>query len=249
MKTILYLSALICAFTVQAVQSQEITNVDDFTKVIISPHIESKFVKGEKNSVEILSNTESKDKVNIQVKGKTLRVYLDDAKETTKTKTVMKNGMKMKVPIYKERVLSVLITYVDLSELSLRGEQNTLCESPITTDKFNLKIYGASEVVFNEVDFDEIDVDIYGESDLTILDGKIDYQKITVYGESKINLLNVENIESKLKAFGEAEFDVNVSEAIKFTSYGEAVLRYKGNAQVNTGLSLGDSEIINIDFP
>lgn len=249
MKSFLYIALLICAFTVQIVQSQNNIAVDDFKKVIISPHIETTFTKGDKNSVEILSNTESNDKVNIEVKGKTLRVYLDDAKDITKTKTVEKNGMKMKIPIYKGKVLAVLITYTEIDELSLRGEQKTLCESHITAEKFKLKIYGASEVVFNEVDFTEIDVDIYGESNLSILDGKIHFQKITVYGESKINLLGVKNVESKLKAFGEAEFDVNVSESIKFTSYGEAKLRYKGGADVSTGLSIGESEIINIEIP
>ncbi len=247
MRTILYLSIMICAFAVQIASSQTKTAVKDFDKVIISPHIESKFVQGDENSVTVLSSTESEEKINVEVKGKTLRVYLDDAKETTKQEKIVKNGMSMKVPIYKGKVLSILVTYKNINELSLRGEQVTLCESPITIEKFTLKIYGESQVTFNEVNVSEIDVDVYGESNLTILKGSIGFQKITAYGEGKMNLLGVENKESKLKAFGEAQFDVNVSEAIKFTSYGEAVLRYKGGANVTTGLSFGDSEIIALE--
>ena len=225
-------------------QNQQLTIFD---KVVISPHIESKFVHGNENSVTILSSTEPEDKINIEVKGKTLRVFLDDAKETTKQEKITKNGMTMKVPIYKGKVLSILITYKNIDELSLRGEQITLCESPINTEKFSLKIYGESQVTFNEMNLSEIDIAIYGESNLTILKGNIGFQKITAYGEGKINLLGVNNKESRLKAYGEAQFDVNVSEAIKFTSYGEAVLRYKGNANVTTGLSFGDSEIIALE--
>ena len=247
MRTILYLSIVICAFAVQIASSQTKTAVDDFDKVIISPHIESKFVQGDENSVTVLSSTQPEDKINIEVKGNTLRVYLDDSKETTKQEKITKNGITMKVPIYKGKVLSILVMYKNISELSLRGEQITLCESPIRTSKFTLKIYGESQVTFNEVNVSEIDVDVYGESNLTILKGNIGFQKITAYGEGKMNLLGVENKESKLKAFGEAQFDVNASKAIKFTSYGEAVLRYKGSANVTTGLSFGDSEIINID--
>ncbi|MEM6515501.1 MAG: head GIN domain-containing protein [Bacteroidota bacterium] len=249
MRIILYFSVLVSNLIVQQFHAQTKIPVDDFKKVIISPHIETKFVQGDENSVTILSSTESEDKINIKVKGKTLRVYLDDAKEWTKGKKVKKENMKMKMPIYKGKVLTILVTYINLKSLSVRGEQRTLCESLIKGEKFKLNIYGESEVAFNDVELDKLDVDIFGESNFTILDGKIDFQKITVYGESKINLMAVENKASKLKAFGEAEFEVNVSERIKFTAYGEAILRHKGGAEVSKGLSIGDSEIISINLP
>ncbi len=231
----------------QVVLGQTKTTVGSFNKVIISPHIETTFVQGEEESVTILENRLSNDKVNIEVKSGTLRVYLDDAKVTTKHKKVVRNGMKIKEPIYKGKVLTIRITYKNLDNLSLRGEQKTLCTNLINTDNFYLKIYGESQVTFNNVNFKEFDVDIYGESKLTVLKGKVEQQNITSYGESEINLVGVDNSVSKLKAYGEAEFKVMTSDLIKFTAYGEAEVFYKGNPDIDRGLSFGESRISQIN--
>lgn len=247
MKNLKYIAVLVLAFTCQLVVAQTVKNVQPFNKVIISPHIETTFVQGDEESVTILESTEPEEKINIEVNGNTLRVYLDDAKETTKQEKVIINGVKRKVPIYKNKVLTIVVTYKSIDELSLRGEQRTACESLIDVSTFKLKIYGESQVIFNEVNFKELDAAVYGESELTIEKGIVDNQNITVYGESVINLVEVKNKTSKLKAYGEAEFIVQASERIKFTAYGEAKLRYKGTANVDKGLSFGDSEIIRID--
>ncbi|MDN3492574.1 head GIN domain-containing protein [Winogradskyella bathintestinalis] len=221
--------------------------VENFNKVIISPHIETTFIQGDETSVTILNSTEPDDKINVEVSGETLRVYLDDAKETTKHQKIEVDGIKRNVPIYNGKVLTIVITYKTINNLSLRGEQRTVCENLIAVEKFKLKIYGESQVTFNDINFKEFDVDVYGESELIIIKGKTNHQNITAYGEGKINLVEVENKESKLKAYGEAVFTINTSEQIKFTAYGEAELHYKGSATVKTGLSFGDSTISRIE--
>ena len=247
MKNLRHIAILGILMVSQITLAQTKKIVDAFNKVIISPHIQTTFVQGDEESVTILENTVSDDKVNIEVNGGTLRVYLDDAKMTTKHKKVVRNGVKMKVPIYKGKVLTVKVTYKHIDNLSLRGEETTVCESAIDVEQFKLKIYGESEVTFNEINTNDFDVDVYGESRLIVKKGSIDNQHITAYGEGEINLVEVDNKTSKLKAFGEAEFWVNVSERIKFTAYGEAELFYKGNAEINQGLSFGDSQINRIN--
>ncbi|WP_299275580.1 DUF2807 domain-containing protein [uncultured Psychroserpens sp.] len=247
MKNLKYVAILMMACMSQTMFGQTKKNVSAFNKVIISPHIESILVEGNDESVTILDSTEPEDKITIEVKGETLRVYLDDAKEVTKHEKVVRNGVKMKVPIYKGKVLTIKVTYKSLKSLSVRGEQMTLCESTIDTNKFKLNIYGESQVVFNDVQLSDFDVDMYGESKLFIKKGVIDRQKITVYGEGEIDLVQVENKTSKLKAFGEAEFMIQSSGHIKFTAYGEAKLQYKGDASISKGISFGDFEISQID--
>ncbi|BAO76520.1 GIN domain-containing protein [Winogradskyella sp. PG-2] len=247
MKNLKQITIIALIFISQILIAQTKRVVESFNKVIISPHIETTFVQGDEESVTILKNTLTDDKVNIEVNGETLRVYLDDAKETTKHESIVKNGVKMKVPIYKGKVLTILVTYKRIDNLSLRGEQRTICESLIEVGKFKLKIYGESQVTFNDVNFKEFEVDVYGESQLTIKNGITENQKITAYGEGEINLVGIDNKTSRLKAYGEAEFRVKSSERIKFTAYGEAELYYKGDAKVSKGLSFGDSQINRID--
>ncbi|MBU2920981.1 DUF2807 domain-containing protein [Winogradskyella psychrotolerans] len=247
MKTIKYIALLILILISQMVLAQTKQMVESFDKVIISPHIETTFVQGDEESVTILDNTEPEDKINIEVNKNTLRVYLDDAKETTKHEKVIIDGVERKVPIYKGKVLTIRVTYKSIETLSVRGEQRTLCQSLIEAEKFKLYMYGESQVRFNDVNIDTFNVDIYGESELIIKKGTTVKQNITAYGAGIINLVDVDNKSSKLKAYGEAVFKIQASERIKFTAYGEATLRYKGEAEVNKGLSFGDYEIRRID--
>jgi len=247
MKNIKYIAIVALTLISQIAFAQTKKTVESFNKVIISPHIETTFVQGDEESVTILENTLSDDKVNIEINSGTLNVYLDDAKVTTKHEKVVKNGMKMKVPIYKGKVLTIKVTYKNIDNLSLRGEQRTICESLIDEENFNLKVYGESEVTFSAMNITNLSADIYGESQLTIEKGIIDYQRITAYGEGKINVVEVKNRKGKYRALGEAVFRVNTSEHIKFTAFGEAELYYKGNPEIAKGFGVGASTINQID--
>jgi len=234
-----------CVVTVSVAQTKQIVN--SFNKVVISPHIEAVLVEGDEESVTIIENKLSSDIVNIEVKGKTLRVYLDDAKEVTKSKTIRVNGIKRKVPIYKNKVLSIIVTYKKIEELSTRGEQVITCKSSLKQDNLNLKIYGESQVTLTNVELNNLQVAIYGESEFVIQKGKTTNQKITAYGEGNINLFAIDNKSTKLRAYGEAEFKINASEKIKITAYGDASLEYKGNASISKGIAIGDVNISQVD--
>ncbi|WP_299438481.1 DUF2807 domain-containing protein [uncultured Aquimarina sp.] len=246
MKHLKHLLTLLLVTSIQLGIAQTRTTVDSFEKVIISPHIEATFVESNEESVIIEESTEPEDKINIEVKGNVLRVYLDDAKETTKNETVIINGTKRQVPIYKGKVLTITVNYKQLKTLSIRGEQATLCKSKIDRETFRLKIYGESQIVLNDVNLEYLDVDIYGASTLEIKNGNIENQKITAYGESFTNLLGVDNKNTKLKAFGEAEFKIQASNRIKLTAFGEARLYYKGDASIQKGLNIGEVKISEI---
>ncbi|GAA3514288.1 hypothetical protein GCM10022393_30270 [Aquimarina addita] len=215
--------------------------VDDFQKIIISPHIQVTFKQGTKEEVFIEEATIPMDKINIEVHNKTLRIYLDDAK--TKTKTVYKNGSKQKTPIYKGTIVKAIITYKNLNELSLRGEQTFVCESLLDGKEFQLKIFGESRVYLNEVQLKTLHATIYGESLLEIKKGTINKQKFTAYGESKINALGVNNNDTKITAFGAGSYRFNVSDQLKITAFGEAVVAFEGNPAIDKGIVIGEATI------
>src|SRR6187399_1535164 len=100
LKKKIYLIVLLL-FAIKITNAQTTIKVDHFDKVIVSPHIEVTFIEGNEEKVTIDKSTVSADKINIEVHGKTLRIYLDDAKEVEKTQTVYENGNKVKRHIYK----------------------------------------------------------------------------------------------------------------------------------------------------
>ena len=221
--------------------------VESFNKVIVSPHIAVNFVQGNEESVVIESINEPIQKMNVEVVGKTLRLYLDGAKLVTKSERVEGENWKGKRAIYKGTIVTATVTYKTLEELSLRGEETFVCESPITLEKFRLKIYGESQVYLNDVDLDRLQTTIYGESYLELKEGRIGSQKITAYGETKVNMLGVSSATTKITAFGEGRYHIKVADRLKVTAYGEAMVAYEGNPEVDKGIILGKATIHKIN--
>ncbi len=221
--------------------------VNHFNEVIVSPHIQVTFVEGNEESVAIEKSTVSNEKIHIEVNNKTLRVYLEGAKEIEKSKKVYENGYKEKQPLYKGTVVTATVTYKTLSELSVRGEETQVCKSLLTGDRFLLKIYGESHVILNAVNLGELHAITYGESEVVIKSGSIKFQRYTAYGESKINSLGISGNKGSITAYGEADFKVNVSDEIRITAFGEAKLQYKGDPKISKGLHFGEMHVDRIE--
>ncbi|MEO8413004.1 MAG: head GIN domain-containing protein [Ginsengibacter sp.] len=234
-------------FGYQATFAQTTTPVDHFDKAIISPHVQVTFVEGNEESVTIENNTAGSDKLKIEVNNRTLRIYLYGAKEVTKNAKAYDNGYKEKQPLYNGTVVTAIVTYKTLDNLSIRGEETIVCKSPLKGDRFKLKIYGESDVILNEVHLGELQTTLYGESLLEIKSGDIKNQRYTAYGESRVNSLGINGNTSRITSYGESDFKLNVADAIKITSYGDANLNYQGNPVITKGLHIGDVHIDKID--
>lgn len=221
-------------------------NVESFDEVIVSPHIEVIFEKADKESVVIEDIDVSMDKLNVEVKGNTLHIYLEDAKVYTKSEKVKYDDYKGKHAVYNGTLVSAKVYYTNLEELSLRGEENHKVVSPIDGDKLSVKIYGESEVYLKEIEVKEFFATMYGEAYLEVKKGNAARQKIISYGEGEINTFGVQNSTAKVTAYGEGRVKLKVSEELKVTAYGEATVHYKGSPMVNRGIVLGEATIHQI---
>ncbi|WP_275315556.1 GIN domain-containing protein [Tenacibaculum bernardetii] len=220
---------------------------DNFNKIIVSPHIETIFIKGDVPSITIKNINVPIEKFQYEINSKTLQVYLKGAKTVTKNKKVKYKNYKIKKPIYKNTVVKIVITYADVEIFSLRGEEKINFKNSLSQSKCNLRIYGKSEVTVDMIKVDDLKITIYGESYLNIKKGIIDKQKITAYGSSKIIASNIKSKEIKLTAYGEGSYQFNVSDRIKVSSYGESIITYRGKADLKKGIIIGNTQIITVD--
>ncbi len=236
---------LITATLIQTTTAQEkiITLTNNFDKIIVSPHIEAVFVQGTIPKIEVESINTDIEKLQYEISNKTLQIYLEGAKTVTESEKVENDGWKQKIPVYKNTVAKITITYTSIDMFSLRGEEKITFESPINQKKCTFRIYGESEVLIKEAKLDDLRVAIYGESNLIIESGTITKQKITAYGSSKMRSLNVDSKEAKITAYGEGTYQLNVSDRLKVTSYGESNILYKGNPNLKKGIVIGESTI------
>ena len=242
-----FLLVTICLILIGAEKdfAQEVTTVSPFDKVIVSPHVKVTFTRGDKETVTVQSSTVGKDKIHIESNGSTLRVYLEGAKEVTKNEKSNDNGHK--ISLYKGTVLTVTIAYKTLKSLSVRGEEDILLKSKLEQEDFDLNLYGETTVELSEVQLNKMSTTMYGETKLLLKSGKITEQKFTAYGESKVEALGISNNVTRATLYGEAELNVNVSDRIRVTAYGEAKIGYKGNPEISKGLTIGGVKIYKLN--
>jgi hypothetical protein len=242
------LKLLICLISILSINSnlnaQKTIKLDaNFNKIIVSPHIETILKKGKEPSIVIQDINVPIEKFKYELIKGTLQVYLEGAKTYTKNKKIENYNYNRKVPLYKNRVVTVIITYTDVDTFSLRGEEKITFQTPLIQDACKLLIYGKSEVTINNVEIDKLNISIYGDSFLNIEKGTIKKQKITAYGASKVMAADVVSKETKITVYGNGTFQLNASEKIKVSSYGEATVLYKGNATLKKGIVIGESTI------
>lgn len=242
-KIILPFVLFFLAVSVKTTAQDKTVTVKSFDKIIVSPHIEVNLVAGNEESVKIENAKVSENRINIEVEGKTLRIYLDGAKMITKSEKVDRDEGKWRKSIYEGTMMRATITYKQLRALSVRGEEIVKAMSPIDQDKMKLTIYGESKVYFSSLTTKDLTVSIYGESYLEVQSGSVDRQVYRAYGESEVNTAEMDNQSTKITAYGESNFRVNVSDRLKVTCYGETTVNYKGEAHVDKGIVIGEAQI------
>jgi hypothetical protein len=231
-------------FSYGLLNAQKTIKLDsDFDKIIVSPHIEAIFKKGNEASVVIEDINVPVEKFQYELKKGTLQVYLEGAKTYTKNKKIVVRNSQRKVPLYKGRVVKVIITYAEVTTFSLRGEEKITFQTPLIQEECKLQIYGQSKVSIKKIIVDQLEVSLFGDSFLKMDTGSIKKQKITAYGASKVMASDVISEETKIRVYGDGTFKVNVSDKIKVTSYGEATVLYKGDATLKKGIVIGESTI------
>jgi len=245
MKKLLVLTAGIALLSFQNIMAQKVTTVAAFEKVIISPHIQATLAKGDQESVTVLSSTVSEDKIHIESNGKTLRVYLEGAKEVTKNEK--KNDEGVKKSLYTGTVLKIAVSYKTLQELSVRGEETIGLNSKVDQENFNLIMYGTPEVTLSDMKLKTMNTTIYGEGSLDIKSGTVNEQRFTSYGKSTVNALGLKSTLSKATLYGEGELKLSVSEQLRVTAFGGGNIGYKGTPEIKKGINIGNLKIYKID--
>ena len=241
MKTITLLTALLFVSIANAqVWEQDLSHFD---KIIASPYVELILDEGSQEHVRIEASGIDEDDLNIVVKGKTLKIYLDNAKLLPKRKKYKEDGYKWKEEVYKYARVKAYVTYKTLRKLKTRGEERVVLNDIINEDKFKLKVLGESEVQIEGVNAERFKVALYGDNEIYVSGGKVKKQIYRSYGESYVDARGLEAKVTKSKTFGETEIRVHSDDKLRINAFGEVSVSYSGNAKVSKGIVLGESDI------
>lgn len=224
---------------------QEITReLKSFNKIVASPKINLILEHGEQESIRLVYSNVNPDKINIQVKSGTLKIYLDDAKVVEKTERIFSGQRRS---IYANASITAYVTYRELKHLEIRGHQELTCKDPLRAKKFTLKAYGENEIRLASIKTDYLKATLYGDNDLRIKGGRAEYQKYRLFGDNKIDSQELKSFSATTTIFGESKIKLTTQDELKVTAFGESRVSYNGNAQVNKGLIFGRTEITKLN--
>jgi hypothetical protein len=242
-KTILLFVAVACFQNLAIAQdhTNEIQkDLRPFSRVIVSPKINLILTEGDQESIRVVYHRVDPAKINIEVKGKTLQVYLDDSKFTEK---MVRVSRYQKRGYYSDASVTAYVTYRKINHLEIRGDQELTCHSPIVAEKFTLKAYGKNEINLRSVKTAFFKTQLYGENNLRVRGGKAEYQKYKLYGENQIDTEDMRGYYALATIFGESKLRIFLQDEIKINAFGESQVSYTGNANINRGLIFGRTEI------
>lgn len=243
LRKIALLIILICPGVLVAQQSFTRT-LSSFDKIIVSPHINLVLTQGSLEEAEVEFYNVDEMKINVEVKGETLHIYLDDARYIEKSKKE-KYGYHSQ-SVYHGAEVTAYVTFQDINTLEVRGEQDVRIDSPINTEDFKLILYGSADVVLRDLIAENLRVISYGENDLTIENGKVHFQKYTLYGASHIDASGLTSFHAKTKIYGESQLTLHASDALDVSAFGEPIITFSGNPQVNKNLMIGEAKLFKV---
>ena len=215
-------------------------SVDPFSRVMIHPYFQVEFKKGTTEKIEFLSSTVDLSKINVEVSGRTLHLYLDDAKVAFRRMLTdpfdkYRNGTRVKA----------IITYTEIEKLSVYGEERIAFLDDIDQRKLQLKIYGDADVRFERINTGNLKVGLYGDNKLSIEGGDVSNQVYNSYGDNVVNARRLHGDYLKFVNFGDNELHVGEYQYVKLTSFGDATISYIGDPILDKKITLGETTYVH----
>lgn len=230
---------VLCLISIAYTQA---TDLAPFTKIVAGQHVELILNQGASESIEVENYDLPKDEIIVEVKGKTLHIYLRQAKNLEKQNRYKRNDMKWSTGVYADSKVTATITYRHLEKLVTKGEERITVNGTLRCPKFKFKSYGEQKVVFEDIETEHFRAKLYGNTNFEIKNGHASLQRYKLYGEHDIDTRNVRSTKVKAANFGEVDLDVN-TEVVALTSFGEASIRTATKAEIRKGIVIGQTRI------
>ena len=236
------LTLILSCLTLSAFSQEINKDVKHFTRIVASPRINVILEKGDHEAVRLTYSNVGAEQINIDVTGKTLRIYLEDARKVERMKR-QRDGHGNRESVYHNAVITAYVTYKELDMLEIRGNQELTCKDPLEAETFTLRAYGENEIHLASLRTGFFKAKLYGENDLRIDKGRTLEQKFMLYGENKIDTKGLRSDYIITSIFGEGSLMINSAEEVRIDAFGEPRIYVDGGANINKRLVIGKANI------
>jgi len=214
-----------------------------FSKITVSPKINLILEKGSEESIRILYTNIDAGKINVEVEGNKLSIFLDQARIVDKRERTDEYDYDSKTSIYHNAEVTAYVTYTQLRSLEVRGEQEVISKGLLENESFDLKAYGQAEITFDSLIAQEFRAVVYGENKIKIKAGKAIHQRYRLYGENKIDTRALASTSVSTSIYGEGKLSVHASDEVRVSAIGEPEVNVTGTSFINKGIIIGKADI------
>ena len=237
------LTLILSCLTLSAFSQEINKDLKHFTRIVASPRINVILEKGDHEAVRLTYSNVDSEHINIDVTGKTLRIYLDDARKVERMKG-QRDGHGNRESVYQDAAITAYVTYKELDMLEIRGNQELTCKDPLEAETFTLRAYGENEIHLASLRTGFFKAKLYGENHLRIDKGRTLEQKFMLYGENKIDTKGLRSDYIITSIFGEGSLMINSAEEVRIDAFGEPRIYVDGGANINKRLVIGKANIV-----
>ena len=214
-----------------------------FNKIVASPRVNVVLQKGDRESICLTYSNVSPENVNVIVTGNKLRIYLDHARVVEKRERTYWDGNRRTQSIYRNASVTAFITFRELKEIEVRGDQELTCQDEINVDKLKLRAYGETQIDLAALNTKKFKASLYGENNLKIRSGEAGHQVYRLFGENKIDTRGLSSTSASTRIYGEGRLSLTASKQLVINAFGEPVIRVNGSPHINKGIVIGRADI------
>jgi hypothetical protein len=236
---------LLLTTTIAFSQGTESRKLSTFSKLELTGSLEAFMEKGSEESVKIVTEGVSTEKIITDVKGNTLEVYMEKG-----------NYHNIRVKVY--------ITYKSLDAIDKSGSGNLTCNSDLSSSDFELNSSGSGNIIFlkkikaqqvklrksgsgniklGALETDDADLEFSGSGDFHVSDGYAKKQSIHLSGSGNFIGNGLKSNECSAFISGSGSIDISVSQSLEGTIAGSGNITYEGDAQVTKAGIIGSGRI------
>jgi hypothetical protein len=229
----LFAATLLLTAGIVAAQQTETRKLSSFNKAAISGPFDVFMEKGNEESVKLVVENVSPDKVITEVKGNTLEISLEKG-----------NYRNVKGKIY--------VTYKSVEAIDKSGSGNLVCNSDLSAGTFTADLSGSGNVNCKKIKAERIwiqksgsgnikvetmettdaDLSLSGSGDLEVHDGYTKKQSVHISGSGNVRAHGLKSNECAASVSGSGNIDVSISQTLEGIVSGSGNITYDGDAQV-----------------
>jgi len=180
--------------------SEEMRDVDAFTKVSLEGSMDVEIQVGPKQSVKVIADSDIIDKLRTRVVAGELEIDL-------------KRG-----EYYRIKKMQVIITVPSLEKANLQGSGDMMIEG-VKRETFDVGVRGSGDLIVEDTEVTNVQVDLKGSGDI-VLSGSCDAIHVELQGSGDVRARKMKCKSADVSVRGSGDVDLFASEIADLTVYG-----------------------------